>query len=484
MSRKLIDILPEKVKFQIFGNENETIQGLALDSRKVTNGFLYAALKGSIVDGHDYIEKAIALGATVILCEKTETMHEGVTYVLTSEVRKVLGEMAKVYFGNQSKDYHLVGVTGTNGKTTVATLLYQLYGRLGYKCGLISTVANRIGDEIVPSTHTTPDVVSLHQLISEMRSQQCKYIFMEVSSHAVDQERIGGLNFVGALFTNITQDHLDYHGTMKAYIDTKKKFFDELTKDAFALVNRDDANGLIMTQNTKARKLTYGLRTMADYKTKIIESAVTGLHLKINEQEAHFRLIGEFNAYNLTAVYGAAIEMGAPKDEILAILSDLAGAEGRFDQIVDSKTGKCAIVDYAHTPDALENVLLTIKRIKNASSKVVTVVGCGGDRDITKRPIMARIALKHADRVIFTSDNPRSEDPESILDDMMAGMTAEDVKNVLRIADRAQAIKTAVMISGNNDIILVAGKGHENYQEIKGEKFPFDDKKVLREVFG
>lgn len=482
--KKLFDILPVGFDVEIIGHETLDISGISIDSRMVENGFLYAALKGTISDGHDFIQKAIDNGAVCILCEVRPEVVEGITYIITNDVRKYLGEMSNNFYGHASDSLRLIGVTGTNGKTTVSTLLFQLFSAFGYKCGLISTVENRIGNEVIPATHTTPDVVNLHRLIANMRDQKCEYVFMEVSSHAVDQQRIAGLKFEGALFTNITHDHLDYHLTMKNYINAKKQFFDGLSSDAFALVNNDDKNGSVMLQNTKAKKMTYGLRTMADYKVKIIESSVQGLHLKINSREAYFRLIGEFNAYNLALVYGSAMELGMESDDILAVLSGLRGAEGRFEQIIDKNTGKCGIVDYAHTPDALENVLETIKKVNHTNAEVITVVGCGGDRDVTKRPIMAKVACTWSDKVILTSDNPRSENPETILDDMEAGLDSEDKKKMIRITDRLQAIKTAVMISKNEDIILIAGKGHETYQEIKGEKFPFDDKKILKEMFG
>jgi UDP-N-acetylmuramoyl-L-alanyl-D-glutamate--2,6-diaminopimelate ligase len=483
-AKKLFDILPVGFTIEIEGPTDIEIQGIGIDSRHISSGYIYGAFKGALSDGHDYIKSAIHNGATCIICENTDQKVEGITYIITSDVRGFMGELSHIYFGNASESLRLVGVTGTNGKTTVSTLLYQLFSVLGYKCGLISTVENRIGDEVIPATHTTPDVVSLHKLVSMMKDAKCEFVFMEVSSHAVDQQRIAGLRFEGGLFTNISHDHLDYHLTMKNYIGAKKKFFDQLPSDAFALTNADDKNGLVMLQNTKAKKLTYGLRTMADYKVKILESTVEGLHLKINDREAYFRLIGEFNAYNLAAVFGAALQLGIEEDDILAILSGLRGAEGRFDQIIDKNTGKCGIVDYAHTPDALENVLGTILKVKGIKSNVITVIGCGGDRDVTKRPVMAKVACSLSDKVILTSDNPRSEDPESIIDDMENGLDDVDKKKMIRITDRLQAIKTAVMMSGNDDIILVAGKGHENYQEIKGEKFPFDDKKILKECFG
>jgi len=482
-AKKLFDIIPVGFATQVNGSTDIFVKGITIDSRKVSSGFIYGAFKGTISDGHDFIDGAIDNGAVCIICEKAENTREGITYILTSEARAFLGELVHAYYDNASESVRLVGVTGTNGKTTVTTLLFQLFTALGFKCGLISTVENRIGDEVIPATHTTPDVVSLHSLVAQMRDAMCEFVFMEVSSHAVDQQRIAGVRFEGGLFTNISHDHLDYHLTMKNYIGAKKKFFDLLPSDAFALTNADDKNGLVMLQNTKAKKLTYGLRTMSDYKVKILESSVEGLHLKINEREAFFRLIGEFNAYNLAVVYGAAVELGLEGDDILAILSGLRGAEGRFEQIIDKNTGKCGIVDYAHTPDALENVLGTILKVKGIRSSVITVVGCGGDRDVTKRPVMAKVACSLSDKVILTSDNPRSEDPESIIDDMEKGLDEVDKKKMIRITDRKQAIKTAVLMAGYDDIILVAGKGHENYQEIKGEKFPFDDKKILKESF-
>ncbi len=467
---------------KIYGETDKIVKGISIDSRKVESGFVYAALLGGIVDGHDFIEKAIENGAICILCERIIEKQSGVTYIVTSDVRSLIGDMVHSFYDESSEKLHLIGVTGTNGKTTVSTLLYQLFSAFGYKCGLISTVENRIGDDVISATHTTPDVISLHRLISKMWEEKCEYVFMEVSSHAVDQQRIAGLKFEGALFTNITHDHLDYHKTMKNYIGAKKKFFDHLSDDAFAITNADDKNGMVMLQNTKARKITYGLRSMADYKVKIIESSVQGLNLRINNREVYFRLIGEFNAYNLALVYGAAVEMGMESDDVLAILSGLRGADGRFDRIISEKSGRCGIVDYAHTPDALENVLETIRKVKSHQSAIITVIGCGGDRDVTKRPLMAKVASVYSDIVILTSDNPRSEDPEAILDAMEVGLDEVARKKTIRITDRLQAIKTAVMMSGDADIVLVAGKGHENYQEIKGKKFPFDDKKILKDL--
>jgi UDP-N-acetylmuramoyl-L-alanyl-D-glutamate--2,6-diaminopimelate ligase len=483
-AKKLYELLPECGNKVITGDTDFDVLGLSIDSRSVEVGFVYAAFRGTIVDGHDFIAKAIENGARCIVCESVTEINPNVTYVVTDDVRKLIGEMVHTFYDESSEKIRLVGVTGTNGKTTVSTLLHQLFSAFGYKCGLISTVENRIGDDVILATHTTPDVISLHKLIAKMEAEKCEYVFMEVSSHAIDQQRIAGLKFEGALFTNITHDHLDYHKTMKNYIAAKKKFFDQLTDDCFAITNADDKNGLIMLQNTKAKKTTYGLRSMADYKVKVIESSVHGLNLRINGREAHFRLIGEFNAYNLALVYGAAVELGMESDDVLSLLSGLRGADGRFEQIIDQHSGRCGIVDYAHTPDALQNVLDTIRKVKSTHSKIITVVGCGGDRDVTKRPIMAKVAVESSDKVILTSDNPRSEDPESIIDDMEMGLNDLAKKKTLKIVDRYQAIKTAVMMSDENDIILVAGKGHENYQEIKGEKFPFDDKKILKECFG
>ncbi|MBK8514845.1 MAG: UDP-N-acetylmuramoyl-L-alanyl-D-glutamate--2,6-diaminopimelate ligase [Saprospiraceae bacterium] len=483
-AKQLYEIIPEIGELEISGTTQLNIAGISIDSREVGSGYVYAALRGNIVDGHRFIDQAILSGAVCVVCEEVAEKKKDVTYIISKDVRQVIGQMADLFYKKPSENLHLIGVTGTNGKTTVSTLLFQLFSAFGYKCGLISTVENRIGDEFLPSTHTTPDVINLHRLIAKMRDEQCEYVFMEVSSHSLEQQRIAGLKFKAGLFTNITHDHLDYHKTMKNYIKSKKKFFDMLPKSAFALTNGDDKNGLVMLQNTKARKLTYALKSMADYKGRIIESSVHGLNIKINNREAFFRLIGEFNAYNLVLVYGTAIELGMESDDVLAILSGLRGAAGRFEQIIETGDGRCGIVDYAHTPDALENVLETIMRVKTSESAIITVIGCGGDRDVTKRPIMAKVAAGLSDKVILTSDNPRSEDPERIIDDMEAGLSEEQKKKVLRVTNRLQAIKTAVMMSQGKDIILVAGKGHENYQEIKGEKFPFDDKKILKELLG
>ena len=480
---KLNEILPSKGLKKIYGSADLSISSIEIDSRKLIKESVFIAFRGTLTDGHHYIENAIKSGAVVIVCESLpDLLQKGVTYIHAEDARIVAGEMLHRYYNEISERIILIGITGTNGKTTVATLMHQLFSELGFTCGLISTVENKIGTEIIPSTHTTPDIVSLYKLISLMAEKGCKYIFMEVSSHAVDQQRIAGLKFTGAVFTNITHDHLDYHKTFKNYIYAKKKFFDDLEKEAFALINADDSNGKVMVQNTRAKVITYGLRTMTDYKAKIIESSVQGLQMKVNGRDVFFRMIGDFNAYNLLAVYGTAIECGQNSEEVLSILSNLKGAEGRFEQIYQAHRSVSAIVDYAHTPDALENVLNTINKVKRGNASVITVVGCGGDRDKTKRPVMAKVAADLSDRVILTSDNPRSEDPDDILDDMEAGLSDQDKLKTLRIQDRKQAIKTALMMSQTNDIILVAGKGHEKYQEIKGKKFPFDDIALLRSL--
>lgn len=479
--RKLFEILDDNLAIQLIGEENVTINELQIDSRKVNSGDVYFAIKGYNSDGHDYIESAIEKGAKVIFCEKLDFDFKiGITIVQVKDTRDALAICSARYFDNPSEDVKLIGVTGTNGKTTVATLLWQLFTSMGCKVGLISTVENKIGSNIIPSTHTTPDVISLNRLLSRMRDAKCEYAFMEVSSHAIDQKRIKGVKFVGGVFTNMSHDHLDYHKTFKEYIWAKKKFFDSLPSETFALVNVDDKRGEVMLQNTNATKLTYALKSASDYKAKILSNDVEGLQLKIDGHEAHFRLVGEFNAYNILSVYGTAIELGFDSIEVLQHLSNITGAEGRFENIKVEGVSKVGIVDYAHTPDALENVLNTITKVKSRESQIITVVGCGGDRDAAKRPKMALIAARGSDKYILTSDNPRSENPETILNDMEAGLDSEMKKGMLRITDRLQAIKTAVMIAGPKDIILVAGKGHEKYQEINGEKFPFDDKQVLR----
>lgn len=466
------------------GSTDIAVSDLQIDSRKVKKGAAFIAIQGTGADGHNYIDTTIENGAVAIICETMPAdIKEGVTYVQVENSSEAAGWMAHNFYDQPSEKMKLVGVTGTNGKTTIATLLYKLFTALGYKCGLLSTVQNHIGSEVVPATHTTPDVISLNSLLKQMADAGCSHVFMEVSSHAVHQHRIAGLFFTGGLFSNITHDHLDYHKTFDEYIRVKKKFFDQLPSAAFAISNLDDKRGTVMLQNTLAKKYYYSLRTVADFKGKILDNSLAGLLMTINDQEVHFRLIGEFNAYNLLAVYGAATCMGEDKHEVLRCLSVLTGAEGRFDYIVSPKERVIAIVDYAHTPDALLNVLATIKRLKKGFEQVITVVGCGGDRDRTKRPVMAKVACEHSDRIIFTSDNPRSEDPAEILKEMEAGVEASARRRYLTITDRKEAIKTAISLSKQEDIILVAGKGHEKYQEIKGVKHHFDDKEVVGELF-
>ncbi|HEX2533836.1 MAG TPA: UDP-N-acetylmuramoyl-L-alanyl-D-glutamate--2,6-diaminopimelate ligase [Chitinophagaceae bacterium] len=482
--KALNDILYTVPLKAVSGNTSVEVSGVQIDSRRVEQGDLFVAVRGVTSDGHDFIAKAIGRGAVAVVCETLPAEPvEGVTYVQTGDTAYAAGVIAHHFYGQPSRRLKLVGVTGTNGKTTIATLLYKLFSGLGYTCGLLSTVENMIDGKVIPSTHTTPDAVSLNALLRRMADEGCTHAFMEVSSHAVHQHRIAGLQFAGALFSNITHDHLDYHKTFDEYIRAKKAFFDALPADAFAITNLDDKRGMVMLQNTAAQKYAYSLRTVADFKGKILENGLSGLVLSVNEQEVHFRLIGEFNAYNLLAVYGAAVCLGEDKMEVLQVLSNVTGAEGRFDYSVSPKDAVIGIVDYAHTPDALINVLATIKKLRKGHEQVITVVGCGGDRDRTKRPVMGEVACEHSDRVIFTSDNPRSEDPEAILQDMQTGLNTAARRKSLSIADRRQAIKTAVSLAGPEDIVLIAGKGHEKYQEVKGVKHHFDDKEVLAEVF-
>ncbi|MCE3228054.1 MAG: murE [Bacteroidetes bacterium] len=480
---KLLSDILYKVKLEeILGSTHMAISSVTFDSRKVRKDSLFVATSGTSVDGHSFIDKAIEGGAIAIVCEiMPEKKNEAVTYVKVADSSNALGIVACNYYDNPSEKLKLVGITGTNGKTTTVTLLFNLFKSLGYSVGLLSTVQNKINNTVIPATHTTPDPLSLNELLNAMVEQGCEYAFMEVSSHAVVQNRIAGLNFTGALFSNITHDHLDYHKTFDEYIKAKKKFFDQLPNTAFALVNRDDKNGMIMMQNTKASKYTYGLKTVADFKCKIIENHLNGLLLSIDNQEVWVKLIGTFNAYNVLAVYAAATLLKQDKVNILTALSNLNSVEGRF-QYVKSPNGVIGIVDYAHTPDALKNVLETIKDIRTGNEQVITLVGCGGDRDATKRPVMAAIACEYSTKVILTSDNPRSEDPEEILNQMQKGINPVDAKKTLRITDRKEAIKTALSLSNAGDIILVAGKGHEKYQEIKGVKHPFDDFEILKET--
>ncbi|MCD6012188.1 MAG: UDP-N-acetylmuramoyl-L-alanyl-D-glutamate--2,6-diaminopimelate ligase [Flavipsychrobacter sp.] len=480
----LRDILANVNTVQVYGDSDVAVHSLYIDSRRVERGSIFFAVRGTTSDGHVFIDKAVELGASVIVCEALpEILKEGVVYIKVKDTAGTVGLMAAAFYGFPSEQLKVVGVTGTNGKTTTATLLYQLFEKLGYKCGLLSTVQNHIHNKIETATHTTPDAISIQALLKRMADAGCKYAFMEVSSHAIHQQRIAGIRFVGGIFTNITHDHLDYHKTFDEYIRVKKSFFDELPADAFALTNADDKRGMVMLQNTKAQKNTYSLKVPTDIKGKVLENNLTGLVMMVDGHEAHFRMIGTFNAYNLLAVYGAAKLLGEDEMNVLAVLSGLHGAQGRFETYTSSKEKVLGIVDYAHTPDALLNVLATINQLRTQGQQLFTVVGCGGDRDKTKRPIMAQVACEHSDKAILTSDNPRSENPEEILNEMEAGLTGPQKRKSLRIADRKEAIKVAVTLARAGDVVLVAGKGHETYQEIKGVKHHFDDREVLTEAF-
>ena len=467
----------------VIGNENVVVMHLTYDSRTIGEGSMFFAVKGTQVDGHHFIDDVIDKGAAVIVCESLpQKIDETVTYIKVDNSTEAMASIAAAFFDHPSKKLKLVAVTGTNGKTTVASLLFKLFREFGHHCGLLSTVQNQIDEEIIPATHTTPDVIRINELLEEMIARGCEYCFMEASSHAIDQNRIRDLHFAGIAFTNLTHDHLDYHKTFEAYLKAKKKLFDEVNDDAFALVNKDDKNGMVMLQNTKAARYTYGLQTMSDFKGKIIESDFNGMLLNINGDEAWFKLVGNFNASNLLAVYGAAFLLGKSKEEIIIHLSKLNSVQGRFDY-VRSQNGVIGIVDYAHTPDALKNILTTINELRTGNEQLITIVGCGGNRDAAKRPVMADVASELSTRVIFTSDNPRNEDPEMILDEMQKGVKPLHYKKTLRMRDRKEAIKMAVSLAEKGDIILVAGKGHENYQDIKGVKHPFDDKNILTEMF-
>ncbi|MBS1973848.1 MAG: UDP-N-acetylmuramoyl-L-alanyl-D-glutamate--2,6-diaminopimelate ligase, partial [Bacteroidetes bacterium] len=480
----LQDILYKVGIRSVHGSLNIEINDVQVDSRKVDKGSLFIAVKGTSADGHQFIEQVLEKGATAVACEiLPKQLKEGVAYVEVGDSATAAGLIAHNFYGQPSEKLKLVGVTGTNGKTTIATVLFKLFTELGHQCGLISTVQNQVGRTVIPSTHTTPDAISLNKLLKQMADAQCTHVFMETSSHAIHQHRIAGLRYSGGIFSNITHDHLDYHQTFDAYIRVKKSFFDSLPSSAFAISNADDKRGTVMLQNTSAKKYFYSLKTLADFKGRILENNITGLAMDVNGQEVHFRLIGEFNAYNLLAVYGAAVCLGEEKQEVLRCLSVLSGAEGRFDYITSKNEKIIGIVDYAHTPDALLNVLATIQKLRKGDEQVITVVGCGGDRDKTKRPIMAEVACQHSNRVILTSDNPRSEDPAQILKDMEAGLNVSTKRKSISIVDRKEAIKTAINFSKRDDIVLIAGKGHEKYQEIRGVKYPFDDKEVLKEVF-
>lgn len=481
--RYLSEILEGLAFTELQGSADTEITAVVFDSRKVVPGCLFVAVKGTLVDGHDYIDQAMKDGAVAIICEDLPAhTATAVDFLMVANSAIALGIVTANFYNNPSSKLKLVGVTGTNGKTTVATLLYQLFRELGYKCGLLSTVENQINGKVIPSTHTTPDPVELNKLMDEMVTSGCDYCFMEVSSHAIAQHRIVGLQFAGGIFTNLTHDHLDYHKTFASYLKAKKTFFDELPKNAFALTNGDDKNGNVMLQNTVAYKKTYGLKSMADYKAKILENQFGGLLLQIENEDVWFKMVGTFNAYNLVAVYAAAMLLEQDKAKVLTILSKLKGAEGRFEYVVASNK-IIGIVDYAHTPDAVQNVLSTIHDIRKGNEKVITVIGCGGDRDKTKRPIMAKVACEWSDKVILTSDNPRTEDPAQIIKDMEEGVDAAFKRYVISITDRREAIKTACHLARPGDIILLAGKGHEKYQEINGVKNHFDDMEELLNQF-
>lgn len=481
--RLLTDILYKAGLEEIVGTTNVAVSSITFDSRKVKKDSLFIAVRGTTVDGHNFIDKAIESGALAIICEEIpENRVEEITYVKVKNTTYALGIIAANFYDNPSQKLKLIGVTGTNGKTTTVTLLYNLFKSLGYTVGLLSTVRNKIQNEEIPATHTTPDAISLNELLCQMVEKGCQYAFMEVSSHAVVQHRVTGIQFAGGVFTNITHDHLDYHKTFDGYIKAKKGFFDMLPEDAFALTNKDDANGMVMLQNTKAHRITYAIKSPADHKCRIIENHLNGLLLNIDNKEVWVKLIGTFNAYNVLAVYSVAVLLKQDPTNILTALSTLNSVEGRF-QYIKSENGIIGIVDYAHTPDALKNVLETIKGVRTGNEQVITLCGCGGDRDSAKRPVMAQIACKYSNKVILTSDNPRSEDPEEILNQMQKGIDPVDAKKTLRITDRREAIKTACSLAKQGDIILVAGKGHEKYQEIKGVKHPFDDFEILKETF-
>ena len=464
--------------------EQLEITKITEDSRAVTAGTLFVALRGTQADGHRFIPSAIEAGSRAIVLETLpEELQEGVAYIVVPSSSEVLGLLSSALHGHPSRQLTVVGVTGTNGKTTIATLLFRLFRALGYRCGLLSTVCNYIEDEAISATHTTPSAPELQALLGRMRDAGCTHVFMEVSSHALAQHRVAGLHFRGGIFTNLTRDHLDYHGSVQEYLRAKKSFFDGLGKEAFALTNVDDKNGLVMLQNTRAEKYSYALRSAADYRAEILEQYPYGTQVRIDGREVLVRLVGEFNIYNLLAVYGVALLLGVAKEDVLIQLSQLTAVDGRFQSFISEKRGYIAIVDYAHTPDALANVLETIQELKGRKAEVICVVGCGGDRDRGKRPIMAQEAARRSDRVILTSDNPRSEDPQAIIAEMKAGLSPEDLSRTLSITDRAEAIRTATMLAKAGDIILIAGKGHETYQEIAGVRHHFDDREILQEQF-
>jgi UDP-N-acetylmuramoyl-L-alanyl-D-glutamate--2,6-diaminopimelate ligase len=479
---KLTELIQSLEVISISNNQEMEIKGIHSDSRKIQAGYLFIAVQGTQSDGHNFIGKAIESGAVAVVCQiLPENLQDGVTYIRVDDSAEALGKIASSWNGNPSACLTLVGVTGTNGKTTIATLLYTMFRKLGYKAGLLSTVCNYINEKAIPATHTTPDAIELNDLLSQMVEASCDYVFMEVSSHAVDQKRIAGLQFKGGIFTNLTRDHLDYHHTFEAYRDAKKAFFDKLPAGAFALTNKDDKNGLFMLQNTKANKQTYSLLSLADFKGKILESHFDGTLMSINDKEVATQFVGKFNVYNLLAVYGATVLLGQNPDEILLILSTLQSVAGRF-QTFRSPENYTAIIDYAHTPDALTNVLNAIREVLAGKGNIITVVGCGGNRDKGKRPIMAKEAARLSDYVILTSDNPRFEEPDDIIRDMAEGLTDADAKKSMKITDRKEAIRTACILAQTGDVILIAGKGHEDYQEVKGVKHHFDDREVIKEI--
>lgn len=481
---KLEELLRDIKPVRTIGNTDIDITGVHIDSRKIKAGFLFIAVRGTQTDGHNYIDKALAQGAAAVLCETLPdgTPADNVCYIQVADSEGAVGHVATVFYGDPTSKLSLIGVTGTNGKTTIATLLYNVFRKFGYKCGLCSTVCNYIDGEAIPTEHTTPDPITLNELLGRMADEGCKYAFMEVSSHAVAQKRIAGLRFAGGIFTNLTRDHLDYHKTFANYRDAKKAFFDQLPKGAFAITNADDKNGMVMVQNTKATVKTYSLRAMADYKARILEESFEGMFLDIDHHEVSVQFIGRFNVSNLLAVYGASVMLGKAPEDILVVLSTLKPVNGRFETL-RSSDGVTAIVDYAHTPDALVNVLTTINEILRKRGQAITVCGAGGNRDKGKRPLMAQEAVNHSDKVIITSDNPRFEEPQDIINDMLAGLNREQMKKVVAIADRKEAIRTACMMAQPGDVVLVAGKGHENYQDVKGVKHHFDDHEIIRDIF-
>ena len=480
---KLKELLKDIPVIAIVGSEDVEITDVNIDSRRIKDGHLFIAMKGTQVDGHKFVPKAIELGAKAVMCEDMpEEKAEGVTYVQVESTEDVVGKVATTFHGNPSTKLKLVGVTGTNGKTTIATLLYNMFTKMGHKCGLLSTVCNYIIDEAIPADHTTPDPIELNRLLDRMVQAGCENAFMECSSHAIAQKRIGGLTFAGGIFTNLTRDHLDYHKTFENYRNAKKAFFDSLPKTAFAITNADDKNGMVMVQNTKATVKTYSIRTVADFKARIIECHFEGMYLEMDGHEVGVQFIGKFNVSNLLAVYAAAVMLGKSPEDVLVVMSTLHSVSGRLEPI-HSPEGYTAVVDYAHTPDALENVLNAIHEVLDGKGHVITVCGAGGNRDKGKRPLMAQEAVKQSDKVIITSDNPRFEEPQDIINDMLAGLNAQQMKKVISIVDRREAIRTACMMAQKGDVILIAGKGHENYQEIKGVKHHFDDHEVVKECF-